>query len=360
MKRILSVMILFAGFLGVLNLGCTPKVGTTVHEVMPALLDAPANFFDKPKEYIEWQTVQMLNVTEAALSHFPPALPEPLERKMSMVMLDAVFHDVDAPNRPSVQNFFRQRTQAALNAIQHTKVTRGAMIWKLYNMGFIIRTHKVTVAFDITRGLSSNSEAFSLSEKVIQEIVDQCDVLFISHRHNDHADLEVARKFLDQGKPVVAPPDIWKDLPIYNQITHLERKSHEKQLLPIRSGNLNLEVIIYPGHQGASIANNVTLIVAPEGISFCHTGDQSQSDDFAWIDVAGKNHKVDVLIPNCWTTDPKRTSKGYDPKLIIPAHENELGHSIDHREAYALNYSRWNVAYPTIFMTWGESYHYNP
>ena len=83
-------------------------------------------------------------------------------------------------------------------------------------------------------------------------------------------------------------------------------------------------------------------------------------DDFAWIDGVGNNHKVDVLIPNCWTTDPKRSAEGYNPKLIIPAHENELGHSIDHREAYALNYSRWNVPYPTLFMTWGESFHYKP
>ena len=360
MKRVLVVLILFAGFSGVLNMSCTPKTGTAVRDVMSELLAAPANFFDRPEEYIEWQTLQMLNVTKAALSNYPPTLPEPLERTMAMLMLDAVFHDVEAPNRPSVQSFPHQRALAALHQIQNTQVSRGAMIWKLYNMGFIIRTQSLTVAFDVTRGLSSNSEAFSLSDRIIQEIADQCDVLFISHRHDDHADLEVARIFLDQGKPVVAPPDIWKGLPIYNQITHLERKSHEKQLLPIQSGDLSLEVIVYPGHQGADIANNVILIFTPEGISFCHTGDQSLMDDFAWIDGVGNNHKVDVLIPNCWTTDPKRSAEGYNPKLIIPAHENELGHSIDHREAYALNYSRWNVPYPTLFMTWGESFHYKP
>lgn len=60
------------------------------------------------------------------------------------------------------------------------------------------------------------------------------------------------------------------------------------------------------------------------------------------------------------STNPLRTSEGYNPGLIIPSHENELGHTIDHREAYALNYSRWNVPYDKIIMTWGELYHYQP
>src|SRR5690625_1010363 len=64
--------------------------------------------------------------------------------------------------------------------------------------------------------------------------------------------------------------------------------------------------------------------------------------------------------PNTWTTDPQRAAQGYHPALIIPLHENELGPVIAHREAYILNYQRWNVPYPVMMMTWGESYHYLP
>lgn len=352
-------MILFVFFLITLNLACNPKAELKNHDVSSKLLIAPGNFFDRPNEYLEWQSDQILLIAETALSRCPPQLPEPLERQMVMLMLDAVFHDVDAPKRPSVQDFHHRRTLNALRSLKNTEVTRGAMIWKLYNMGIIVRTKTVTVAFDITRGYSSKSGDFALPLNVIEEIANQCDVLFISHFHRDHADEDVARVFLEQGKPVVAPLDIWANMPINEKITHLERNSNI-QHLPLQSNELSLEVVIYPGHQGTNILNNVTLIVSPEGLSFCHTGDQSSNDDFTWIDDVGKHFSVDVLIPNCWTTDPVRTSKGYNPKLIIPAHENELGHTIDHREAYALNYSRWNIPYPKLIMTWGEAYHYEP
>lgn len=119
-------------------------------------------------------------------------------------------------------------------------------------------------------------------------------------------------------------------------------------------------MVVYPGHQGTSIQNNVPLVITPEDISFVHTGDQSNDDDFEWIDRVGETQPVDIYFPNTWTTHPKRAAQGYHPALIIPLHENELGHVIAHREAYILNYQRWNVPYPVMMMAWGESYHYLP
>lgn len=346
------------------SISCSTKnqVKTDItQETIPAgLLDAPPNFFNKHDEYYEWQSKQLLELTELALEKYPPQFPEPLERQMAMLMLDAVFHDVEAPHRPPVQDFHHRRMKLVLDDIKKSTISEGAKFWKLYDMGFIIRTKSVTVGFDITRAYSSKSENFALTDDFIKEIVDQCDILFISHYHGDHADETVARFFLDQGKPVVAAPDIWDDKPIHEEITHLERKVHEKQTVPVKSGNLGLEVVIYPGHQGANILNNVAVVFTPDGITYCHTGDQSLAADFSWIDEVGEKYEIDILVPNCWTTDPQRTAKGYNPKLIIPSHENELGHTIDHREAYALDYSRWNVPYPKLIMAWGEFYHYIP
>ena len=70
-----------------------------------------------------------------------------------MVMLDAVFHDEGAPHRRSVQIFHHQQTSSVLKELENTEASKGMMIWKLYDMGVIIRTKRsVTVAFDITRG----------------------------------------------------------------------------------------------------------------------------------------------------------------------------------------------------------------
>ncbi len=320
--------------------------------------DAPANFFDKPDEYLDWQSASLLNIAGSILSKYPPQVDEPQERQMAMVILDAVFHDVGAPHRISVQKFHHKRIQSLVDEIEKTQVSSGVKIWKFYDMGIVMRTKSVTVAFDITRAYSSGSEAFALPDELLDRLSNQCDVLFISHYHSDHADEVVAEMFLDKGKPVVTPPDIWSGKEIYDRVTHLERKAHEIQKLRLDNKQMDLDVVVYPGHQGADILNNAVLVLTPEGYSVCQTGDQSLEQDFSWIDEVAKHHKVDVLIPNCWTTNPLRSAQGYAPGLIIPAHENELGHSVDHREAYALDYSRWDVPFNKIIMTWGESFHY--
>ena len=100
-------------------------------------------------------------------------------------------------------------------------------------------------------------------------------------------------------------------------------------------------------------------IMTPEGLSFAHTGDQSNQDDFQWIDEVHRRFEVDVLMPNCWTTDPLRLVGGFRPKLVIPGHENEMGHTIDHREPFWLTYNRFDGAPSELLvMGWGERFHY--
>jgi len=204
----------------------------------------------------------------------------------------------------------------------------------------------------------------------MSRLIDLCDVLFISHYHADHAEEWVAQTFINKGKPVVAPPDIWKGKSIHKQITHLERVAHREQLLPVEGGRLNLKVVVYPGHQGQDIINNNYLVTTPEDLSVAQMGDQYNDDDFNWIDEAGKYQDLDVLLPNCWTTDIVRVAKGFNPGLIITGHENEMGHTIDHREPYWLTYQRQkgsdrfggssdvSYSHPLVLMTWGESYTY--
>jgi len=166
-------------------------------------------------------------------------------------------------------------------------------------MGVVARTASVSVCFDLVRAHSSRVEEFPVSDDIMGSVIDQCDTLFISHRHGDHADRWVAQTFIDQGKPVVAPPEVWEDEPIHDEITHLDRVTHDIQTLPVQSGSGEIRVVVYPGHQGASIQNNVSLVITPDGISFVHTGDQSNDDDFEWIDQVGENHQVDIYFPNC-------------------------------------------------------------
>lgn len=312
--------------------------------------------------FINQQDKITLDLVEEALTKYPPALIEPTERRMAMLMLDGVLHEEKAAHRPSVQSFFVDRMTLAERQIAETKVSEGAMIWKLYNHGFIIRTATVTFAFDMVRAHSANAEGFAIPDDLMMKLIDECDALFISHRHRDHGDAWVAEKFISQNKPVVAPPEVWQDQPIHQKITHLKRESHTEQVLKIQNGKQQLKVVNYPGHQGSDIENNVPLVFTPEGMSFVQTGDQSGPvSDWEWIDEVGKKNRVDVLFPNCWTPDIQRVIKGFNPKLVMTGHENEMGHTIDHRESNWLTYTRLKGSpTPFLLITWGESFQYIP
>lgn len=361
MNKILSI----AGFLVFITIACeaqNKKTGSSV------LIDTTLNKIQN--QFLNNQAEALLSQANEVFSNYPPNWPEPPARRSALLLLDGVLHDVYAPQRPPVQLFFKTRMMKAIEEIEQTEITNGARIWKLYDHGFVIRTKSVTLGFDLIRGKSARAEGFPIGKDYMDRLIKQCDVLFISHRHGDHAEEWVAQSFIDKGKPVVAPPEVWKDKPINKSVTHLERVPHTIQTFTVQGGKQILKVVVYPGHQGENIENNVSLVVTPEGLSFSHMGDQSNSDDFEWIDEVGNNHVVDVLMPNCWTTDIVRVAKGFNPALIITGHENEMGHTIDHREPYWLTYQRREgsdrfggsseVGYdtPLVLMTWGESYHY--
>ena len=330
------------------------------------------NLDEKGNLYMNRQDKAFLSEINKSLNDYPPQYPVQRERYLALLLLDAVLHDPYTAFRTPVQQFFHQRMENVLTELENSKVKEGAMIWKLYNMGFIVRTKTVTIAFDLVRGNSSRSKGFELSDDIMKRFVDQCDILFISHRHYDHVDMGVAKEFVKQGKPVVAPPEVWRNEEIYSQITHLKRDASLMQKLTVKDGKIKLKMVIYPGHQMSGIENNVSLVFTPEGLSFCHMGDQINEGDFMidykWIDNVHKHHKVDVLMPSCWTNEIYRIVKGFDPQLVIPGHENELGHPVDDRvpfwddsEFLELTYPQLKKSdYPLLLMTWGESYHYFP
>jgi len=360
MKKTLSITFLLS-----LMVICTAQTNqiTSSDLIDPALNEIQ-------NEFLNNQAEALLNQANKVLSNYPPGWPEPEARQSALLLLDGVLHDVYAHSRPPVQDFFKTRISNAIDEIDQAGIIHGARIWKLYNHGFVVRTNSVTIGFDLVSGISSGIEEFSISDEEMSRLINQCDVLFVSHYHSDHAEERIAQSFIDQKKPVVAPASIWRNKSIFAHITHMERVPHSEQELEIQNGQQKLKVVVYPGHQGSDIENNVYLVLTPEGFSFSQMGDQSNNDDFEWIDEVGENHVVDVLMPNCWTSDIARVASGINPALIITGHENEMGHTIDHREPYWLTYQRRegsdrfggskHVGYdtPMIPMTWGESYHY--
>lgn len=321
--------------------------------------------------FLEAQARSLLHAVDEELLSTPPQLPEPTERKLALLILDGVLHEEAAPRRPAVQLFFHSRIERAILEMERHEAEEGARIWKLYNHGFVIRTGTATLGFDLVRGTHMSDPRFALQDEAMQRLVDQCDILFISHQHGDHTDKWVAQAFVDVGKPVVTPPTLWEE---DESILHLPREAQRSQDVAIQDGEQHIQVVVYPGHHGSDAApvNNVYLVTTPEQMGFCHTGDQASESSFEWIDEVRNHHRVDVLMPNCWTTDIVRMLDGINPQLVITGHENELEHTVDHREPYWLSYERktgsdrWggsrDIGYPhpLLLMTWGESYCYLP
>jgi L-ascorbate metabolism protein UlaG (beta-lactamase superfamily) len=341
--------------------------------------------------FLNRQAAALLADVAETLAKVNPCAPEPRAgaRYLALRLLDAVLHDVYAPNRPPVQEFFHRRMEQAAAEIENARVDEGATIWKLYNHGFVVRTHSVTLAFDLNPGTKGfritdpNGQnttvpcpGFPVPEGTMARIADRCDVLFISHAHGDHAVESVVRRFTERGKPVVAPDTVLAGSPIHEKITHMKREAHTLQTLPIQGGKTELRVVVYPGqqYQDKGTPNNVVLVFTPEGMSFAHNGDQindpypEYQEDYAWIDKVHEHHKVDVYMTNCWGNDLFRDVRGFDPKLVLPGHENEMGHPMWDRVPYwgdseylQITYPQLKASkYPVVVMTWGESYHYQP
>lgn len=323
--------------------------------------------------YMDRQAKALLKEIDSTLFKYPPGIDQQgNERHLSLLLLDAVLHNVYAAYRLPVQEFYHQQLEKVLDEMEKTRVEKGAVIWKIYNMGYVVRTRTTTFAFDLVSGMNTGCPSFALSEATMDRLVGQCDALFLSHRHQDHAEEAVAWKFIKNGKPVVAPSQIWEGKPIHSSVTHLPRVADSVQLLPVQQGKQVLKVIIYPGHQMETNDNNVSLVTTPEGLSFCHMGDQINEGkfmiDYAWIDSVYLHQRVDVLLPPCWTNEIFRIVKGFNPRLVIPGHENELGHRMDDRVPFWGDAEYLELTYPelkrsnykVINMTWGESVRFHP
>jgi len=318
---------------------------------------------------LEQRVQSELREIEATLAGSPPGLDLSPQRRSALMALDSIMRDPDASDRTAVQQFFHARIEHAVAEMARTQPESGATVWHIYNHGFVVRTRSVTLCFDLVRPRYLGE--FALPRRLMERVIDACDVLFVSHVHTDHAERFVADTVIKKGKPVVAPEQVSYPELLDSKVTRLARDGATLHALWVRDHSVKLEVVVYPGHQGPDIDNNVVIVRTPEGVSIAHMGDQWDRAAFTWIDQVAKNHHVDILLPNDWTYDIARVVRGFNPALVIPGHANELGHEPAKRQPYMLSFERkrGSTAFggkgqgyeqPLVILTWGEAYQYEP
>lgn len=311
-------------------------------------------FWGKQDVYLTNQTNRTLTLVDELLETYKPTKEKPeLARKSALMLLDGVLHDTRLDGNPELTSFIDRRLNRVIADLDRP-VKKGVRIYKLYNDGFIVKTKDATVAYDMYRGGKMADGSTLIPEATIQKMVDKCDALFLSHNHPDHVDPATVKMFTDQGKPVYAPDEI---LPKDPKVTHL--RSNDIISKDIALNGKKFRLTILPGHQD-QMQNNIHIITTPDGYTFAQTGDQYNKEDLAWIsDVYKCIPAIDLLMLNCWANSLQQTIDGFNPKVVVFGHENELGHTIDHRESYWKSYDKLDaIRQPGCLMTWGECLEY--
>ena len=108
----------------------------------------------------------------------------------------------------AIMSCYRYAYDVVLSEIKTTKVEEGsAVIWMLYNMGFIIKTPSVCLGVDINHYYA-------------EQFAPYLDLLLVSHADSDHRDDDLMTAMCDMGKPVLS--NFWQKSSTYMSTTPRE------------------------------------------------------------------------------------------------------------------------------------------
>jgi len=308
------------------------------------------HYWGDGEQYLQDQAALVFEKAYRVFAAHPPGTSLCDERMFALLSLDVLLHDTRLDMGAAFKQYMNNIISNQLTELQKAQpFGKEIRFFRFYNHGFIVKTPTVTIGIDLVRG--GNAETPFIGDALMRSVVEQCDILFITHAHGDHADISVAKMFCEQGKNVIAPAEIWKDMPPQYRV--LRGTDVVRETVRLTAKNISFTVGVYPGQQG-NLPNNVYIITLPEGQTIVHTGDQDYTDDL--VAKVGAN-KIDVLLVQCWMMPMEKFVSGIKPALVITGHENEMGHTIDHREAYWLTFRRMSgIKAPYVVMAWGESY----
>ena len=302
------------------------------------------------------------------LSQYPPS-PENIEiRKDIFQILDFPIHvnnyasaiskeELEAFNQ-SVNEYIGAAKSKLFDELENTKSESGIIVWKLYNMGFIIRSPKRTIAIDIT----GNPQTFVITDgtppmnrKYVSTLTDadfdrlvlQIDALFVTHLHGDHFSQRLSQKVLAAGKTLVLPTEAMQFDPGSKESKPLFETS-QKLIILDKSNEQPVEIAgvsvrNFMGNQGEKTPCNIYHLDI-DGVVVIDNGDNYDREQEAKL---ARCPPANLIIASCWNDMPsfvgnaqKSTDFDQANAILIPAHENELGHSVGHRESYRELYTR--------------------
>lgn len=264
--------------------------------------DTPNTDLDNPYSYIQEQ-----------LRAFPPCAGYLEERKDVILSLDAALKEDAARWDPGIMALYQSMMGVVETEISEPLVS-GVRIWSMYNHGFILKTPGTIIAFDLVHGYPS--WGYQIPETVLAQI----DVLFITHRHEDHLDRSLVRAVLELGGQVVMPVE---DKLIGYDLVYL---GPNEQVVVA-----GLQITAHDGLHGG-IPVRMYEVTTSEGVTVLHTGDNQTSETLP------EGLRVDILLLNAWVNEggggstlegTRNSIMKIEPKLTVLGHILEMSHEYD-------------------------------
>ena len=265
-----------------------------------------------------------------------------------------------------IGEYCRAARDRVFKEVAAAKVPNGSLrLWRIYNMGFIIKGPKHTIAIDITnrplfygmpgKPYMADTEHVVWNKEDCKRLAGLADMIFVTHPHGDHYFRDCIEAFIAAGKPVVLPCDLVE----YVSVPPKEKKGRWSMAtnsfttasccVKLTKDNAEpvdvkgVKVRNFHGDQGKDIPCNVYLIEI-DGMRVAHNGDNYDRSKEAKL---AKCPPADVIIASTWNNIQSMVrncsaAPGFDGKkaVLIPAHENELNHRVQQRESYWEMYTR--------------------
>lgn len=234
-------------------------------------------------------------------------------------------HDCPAAEKQAFADatakYLKDAAGKALAFIEAPAPTPGVLaLCKVYNMGYILRTSERTILLDVK---------WTGTEEEAARIASKADVFFLTHPHGDHYNPVMLKAMADAGKTIVLPCPGMKDFQCKNYVLIDNDLTSPMDIEGI-------SVLSIFGNQGVKIPNNVYHLTF-DGWTVIDQGDNKVWDK---QEALASYPASDIIISPVWNgmkmlfSPAMKACKDGRMPVYLTSHENELGHTVDHRESY--------------------------
>jgi hypothetical protein len=341
------------------------------NSLIKTMLRDPGSFFTFPRAMpdslvadVSASTLSAAGLVQATLVECrkwftanPPVTGDPKARRAHSELLDSLGFEIpgdayfdycsgkDAAyleGRYPILAYLRMTEQETLDEVKAERISGGARIWKMYNMGLIVKTPELTFALDYTPLPADAAKAAKA-----------LDFAIVSHVHSDHWSSALMDAMWALKKPVYAPFSDY-GLTLVDKDTLLKKAG-----LSI-SFKLSSQDVPGGSNYAPCLISTIDCGEASGHFTIVHPGDATHAEQFPAAT------RVDLLILHSDIgLDLGQIVSRAAPGLVNLDHVMELGHNqgqdraVSYKTAYERLSSLSDLA-PTIVLTWGESLYFPP